>query len=229
MSIKELLKVPLFSEINKEVLLPLLKERQIYASNYKKGVTVHEQSKSCKTLDVVLSGSLVAYSLSQNGSETVMFEFTTGGIIGANLLFSDNGVYPLNIYCLTDCRLLHMTKDAVLELLKNHDFVMRYIKSLSQNSQGMNHKIAMFTQKSLRENIMDYLTAQISKQQSTTIILPVTKKQLADYFGVQRPSLFRELKKLVEEGIITINNREITVKTYQHKHYGASRNKEPAP
>ena len=214
MNVKELLKVPLLSKINKEVLLSLLNERKIYGSNYKKGVTVHQQSDSCKTLDVVLSGSLVAYSLSQNGSETVMFEFTVGGIMGANLLFSDSGTYPLNIYCLTDCRLVHMTKDAVLELLKNHDFVMRYIKSLSQNSQGMNHKIAMFTQKSLRDNIMDYLTAQIAKQQSTTIVLPITKKQLADYFGVQRPSLFRELKKLVDEGIITINNREITVIDY---------------
>ncbi|HBL85024.1 MAG: hypothetical protein A2Y17_02260 [Clostridiales bacterium GWF2_38_85] len=81
------------------------------------------------------TGSFVAYSLSQNGSETVMFEFTNGGIIGANLLFGDSGKYPLNIYCLTDCLLLHMTKVAVLELLKNYSFVMRYIQSLSQNSQ----------------------------------------------------------------------------------------------
>ena len=211
MNIKELLKTPLLSQINKEVLLSLLNERQIYTSNYKKGVTVHEQGESCKTLEIVLSGSLIAYSLSQNGSETVMFEFTKGGIIGANLLFSDNGAYPLNIYCLTDCCLLHMTKDAVSEFLKNYSFVMRYIKSLSQNSQGMNRKIAMFTQKSLRENILDYLAVQTVRQQSATITLPVTKKQLADYFGVQRPSLFRELKRLVDEGIITIDNHRITV------------------
>lgn len=88
---------------------------------------------------------------------------------------------------------------------------MRYIKSLSQNSQGMNRKIAMFTQKSLRENILDYLAVQTVRQQSATITLPVTKKQLADYFGVQRPSLFREFKKLVDEQIITIDNRTITI------------------
>ena len=211
MNIKELLKTPLLSEIDKEVLISFLDNKQIYASSYKKGFTVHEQDEHCKTLDVVLSGSLVAYSLSQNGSKTVMFEFSNGGVLGANLLFSDSGIYPLSIYCLTDCRLLHITLDAVLELLKNHGFVMRYIKSLSQNSQGMNRKIAMFTQKSLRENIMDYLTAQIAKQHSKTIVLPVTKKQLADYFGVQRPSLFRELKKLSDDGIITICNRKITV------------------
>jgi len=211
MKIGNLKSIPLLMEVDDDILISLLEERQIYEAKYKKSAVIHGQGESCNTLDLVLSGSLVAYSLSQNGSETVMFEFTNGGIIGANLLFGDSSKYPLNIYCLTDCVLIHMTKVAVLELLKNYSFVMRYIQSLSQNSQGMNRKIAMFTQKSLRENILDYLAVQTVRQQSATITLPVTKKQLADYFGVQRPSLFRELKRLVDEGIITIDNHRITV------------------
>ena len=34
-------------------------------------------------------------------------------------------------------------------------------------------------------------------------------KELADYLGVQRPSLFRELKKMKDEGIIEISKRTI--------------------
>ena len=40
-------------------------------------------------------------------------------------------------------------------------------------------------------------------------IFIIPKKELADYMGVQRPSLFRELKKLKDEGIIVIDNRTI--------------------
>ena len=208
----EMLKsISLIAEVDIDILHSLSVGRQIYDTKYPKNITVHGQGDSCVTLDIVVSGSLVAYSLSPNGSETIMFEFCKGSIIGANLMYGDSNAYPLNIYCLTDCHLLHLTKAAVSELLKNYEFVMRYIKSLSQNSQGMNRKIAMFTQKSLRENIMDYLSAQIVIQQSDTITLPLTKKQLADYFGVQRPSLFRELKRLADKGIITINNRKITI------------------
>ncbi len=211
MEIEELKSVPLFIDIDNDILYLLLKKQQIFESYYIKNTTVHEHGKYCITFDVVLTGSLVAYSLSQNGSETVVFEFSNGSIIGANLLFGDNNTYPLNIYCLTDCHLLHITKAAAFELLKNHNFVMQYIKSLSHNSQGMNQKIAMFTRKSLRENIIDFFIAQSAQQQSSTITLPTTKKQLADYFGVQRPSLFRELKKLADEGIIIIDNRKITI------------------
>ena len=215
MDIDNLKRTPLLIDVDKDILFALTKDREIYESRYKRNVTIHGQDESCDTLDFVLSGSLVAYSLSQNGSETVLFEFSDGSIIGANLLFGENYKYPLNIYCQTDCTLLHITKAAVMELLKNYDFVMQYIKSLSQNSQGMNRKIAMFTQKSLRDNILDYLTVQTVQQQSDTITLPITKKQLADYLGVQRPSLFREMKRLTDEGIITINNRRITINNHK--------------
>ncbi len=67
----------------------------------------------------------------------------------------------------------------------------------------------MLTQKTLRENIMDYLKQQSIIQCSSEIVLPFSKKELADYLGVQRPSLFRELKKLKEEGVVEIDNRTI--------------------
>ncbi len=178
---------------------------------YYKGATVYEQHSECLAMDIVLSGNLVAYSLASNGSETTVFEFSRASIIGANLLFGNQNKYPMNIYCTDDCVLLHISKSEVRELLKEYDFVMEFVKSLSLNAQGMNQKIAMYTQKSLRENIMDYLTALSSEQKSKTVILPTSKKELADYFGVQRPSLFRELKRMKDEGLIEVDNKSITL------------------
>jgi len=211
MKISSLKKIPLLMDVDENIISELIKKRDIYERQYKKNVTVHSQGEKCTMLDVVLSGSLVAYSLAQNGSESVIFEFKSSSIIAANLLFGDNNRYPLNIYCMTDCRLLHLKKSAVCKLLKDYNFVMRYIQSLSQNSQGMNRKIVMFSQKSLRKNILDYLSALSIEQQSDTVTLPLTKKQLADYFSVQRPSLFRALKELKDEGLIEVNNRKILI------------------
>ena len=75
----------------------------------------------------------------------------------------------------------------------------------------MNKKIAMYTQKSLRENLTDYFIALSVVQKSKTIILPISKKQLADHFGVQRPSLFRELKRMKDDGLIEVDNRKIAL------------------
>lgn len=212
MKAEEIQRIPLFSNISIKVLKTHLANHNIYVQRYSKGATVYNQTDSCNTLDVVLSGSVVAYSLSENGSTTTMFEFQKSSIIGANLLFGENHFYPLNIYCLADCMLLHITKEAVSEYLHDYNFVMQYVKSLSQNSQNMNQKITMFTQKTLRINLVSYLKQQSILQKSSTIILPISKRELADYLGVQRPSLFRELKKLKDEGIIEISNRSIVIK-----------------
>lgn len=209
--IEQLKELPLFHGIDTKVLNHLIKDKQILQHNYNKGITVHEQYSECLSTDVVLSGKLVAYSLSSNGSETIVFEFNKGSVIGANLLFGEQNKYPMNIYSTTDCILFHVSKCAISELLKEYNFVMQFVKSLSLNSQGINKKIAMYTQKSLRDNLMDYFLALSTAQDSNTIILPITKKQLADYFGVQRPSLFRELKQMKDEGLITIENKIITL------------------
>ena len=169
MNIDILRNISLFSAIKESDLEKLIAGNHIYQKHYMKGTTVHNANETCRTLDNVLSGSLVAYSLS------------------------------INI-------------NAVLEFLHDYNFTLHYIKSISQNSQGINQKIAMFTQRTLRENIMDYFKQQTIIQKSSVILLPMSKRQLADYLGVQRPSLFRELKKLKEEGIIEINNRTITIK-----------------
>lgn len=192
----------------------LASQGKIIIKKYAKGETLYNQGSSCSSLDIVSMGSLTAYSLTENGSSTVMFEFKKDSIIGANLLFSDNNIYPLNIYCSSECELVHIEKAAVEIMLHDYDFVMLYIKSLSQNSLGLNHKIAMFSRKTLRQNILEYLLQQSITQYSQTVKLPFSKKEFADYLGVQRPSLFRELKKMQLDGVISIDNRKITVLKY---------------
>lgn len=196
----------------KDVNKAILDQVDLISKRYLKGASVHASGEICDSIDIVISGNLVAYALSQNGSESIVFEFAKDSVIGANLIFSNTNRYPLNIYCTDDCELLRINKSDIEKLLYDHQFTMSFIKSISLNSQGMNKKIAMYTQKSLKENLIDYLLALSLEQNSDTVNLPISKKQLADYFGVQRPSLFRELKHMSEEGLIDISNRSISIK-----------------
>jgi CRP-like cAMP-binding protein len=198
-------------DVDLGMLRELADRGELFEKSYAKGVTVHSQGEICGTLNIVLAGKLAAYALTENGSAVTLFEFTENSVIGANLLFGDYHAYPLTIHTLSDCKLLYMSKNAVTELLHEYGFVMRFVRALSQNSQGMNKKILMLTQRTLRENILEYLRQQSVLQQSLEIRLPISKKELADLMGVQRPSLFRELKHLQEERIIAVKNRSVKI------------------
>lgn len=210
--INMLKQISYFKNINRKVINELIGKGKITKHFYNKGMTIHEQNTKSSGIDIVWEGKLIAYSLTINGSETIVSEFSKNDIIGANLLFGDENRYPMNIYCLEDSILFHIEKTAIEELLKIHGFVIEFIRSLSLNSQGMNKKIVMYTQKTLRENLLDYLRALSASQNSQVVALPITKKELADRLGVQRPSLFRELKQMKDEGLIDIDNRIITLK-----------------
>ena len=180
---------------------------------YGKGQTIYSPGALCEALDVVVEGHLVATTLAENGSETVVFRFTPGSTVGANLLFGDRHHYPLAIQTLSEVTLLRIPKAKVEGLFQDQAFVMSFIHELSLNAQGLNQKMALLTKKSLRQNILAYLSHLSDKQQSDTVLLPMTKKDMADYFAVERPSLFREFKRLKEEGIIDIEGKKITIKS----------------
>ncbi|MDL2225015.1 Crp/Fnr family transcriptional regulator [Eubacteriales bacterium OttesenSCG-928-M02] len=201
--------IPLLSNLPDEELQRQVDGRQIYLKKYSKNMTLNNQRELCETLDIVLSGTFITYALAENGSAMQVFEFTKGLMLGANLLFGDNHTYPLTVYCMADGEILHVTKQAVAAFLHYYDFAMAFIVMLSQNSQRLNQKMQMGLHKTLRENLLEYFENQSRLQQSNTILLTISKKQLADYLGVQRPSLFRELKKLADEGVIISKARTI--------------------
>lgn len=65
--------------------------------------------------------------------------------------------------------------------------------------------------KSIRQCIIDFLIYESYMQKSKTIKLEMTKKDLAEKFGIQRSSLSRELNKMRKEGLIEYDAHSITL------------------
>lgn len=177
--------------------------------HYKKNTIIHFQDDSCECIEIILKGKLTTNFLAANGQEMTVFDLGKNNVVGANLIFSQNNHYPMNITCLEDVTLIKLTKNKLEYALHNYEFSLEFIKSISHNSLGMNQKIKMYKSGSLKENILGYFNELAKAQKSQTINLPVTKAQLAHHLGVQRPSLFRELKKLKDEGYLDYENRKI--------------------
>jgi len=201
-------KVPYFDKIDN--IDTFIKDRTIKIKNFVKNNTIREINEECNFVDIVVDGKVIAYSLSENGNATTMFEFKRGSIIGANMILT-GGKYPLNFYSEGQTQIISISKTAIEQLLKNYDFTIKFFKALSINSQNLNQKVFMFHKKTIRENLIKYFNEQSIVQKSKSIVLPISKKELADYLGIQRQSLFRELKKMKDEKIISINNKIITL------------------
>lgn len=201
-----------FSHFNENELKDILSSNIITIKKYSKGDTVHCQGEACIRMDILLCGSLVAYNLLENGSELSIFNFSPNSAIGCNLIYSNINKYPLNIYCTSDSEIAYINKDAITRLLEsNPSFTMEFIKAISNHSINLNTKMLSFSNKTLRDRILTFINTEVSIQESNKIKLNISKKQLADELGVQRPSLFRELKKMRDENIIDYDTNYITL------------------
>jgi len=87
------------------------------------------------------------------------------------------------------------------ETVFNHD----------NNTLILTDKIKTLSLKSIRQCIIDFLMYESYVQKSNVIKLEVTKKDLAEKFGVQRSSLSRELNKMRKEGLIEYDAYSITI------------------
>jgi len=94
----------------------------------------------------------------------------------------------------------------------NQDFLRAFLGLLSDKTlyvSGILHNLA---HKSIRDMIITFLKTEHIRQKSSVIKLSITKQELSEKFGVQRPSLSRELKKMRNDGLVEYDAKSITIR-----------------
>jgi CRP-like cAMP-binding protein len=87
-----------------------------------------------------------------------------------------------------------------------------FLELLSDRLLMLNKKLKMLTMENIRQKIVNFLSDEYKKQKSLNIKVPLSRLEMAEHMGIQRPSLSRELSKMREEGIIEFDKEYIVVK-----------------
>ncbi|MBP1925357.1 CRP-like cAMP-binding protein [Sedimentibacter acidaminivorans] len=179
---------------------------------YNKNSVIYFQNEKCTTLDIVLNGIVSIQGIDEKGNYISISDFTIGDVLGGNLLFSHKNFYPMTVLSKTDVTVLRLKKDLILNLCQNNTcFLTNFLQSLADKTLILTDKIKTLSFKSIRQCIIDFLIYESYIQKSKTIKLEMTKKDLAEKFGVQRSSLSRELNKMRKEGLIEYDAHSITL------------------
>ena len=67
------------------------------------------------------------------------------------------------------------------------------------------------SKRSIRDKLLGYFNLLSSRNLSSTLSLPFSLTDLADYLSVDRSAMMRELKFLKEEGIVKKSGNKITL------------------
>ena len=198
-------KTPLFAEAVATLLSEALRSPDCCIQTASSGERIGESAQ--RTLIVILDGRVQIRST--DGERNVILRTAIKGeILGAASLFLKQAPPISYIEALGSCRALLMSADTVRELLqRDAKFLDAFLSFLAGRVRFLNQKIRCFTAGSAERRLALWLIAE----ERETLTLPNSLSSLAETLDIGRASLYRALDKLVEDGLIRRNGREIQV------------------
>ena len=140
--IKIIKKNQLFIGLSDETIKNVLKEIQYYIKTYSKGEIIANEDDECRSLSLVLDGTVEIQRLYSNGKYIVLSRIFEGDVFGEALVFSKAKTYPATVIALSECKVLFINKSDVLKMCSNEEKILEnFISLLSDKVFILNSKI----------------------------------------------------------------------------------------
>ncbi len=203
-------KSDLFYGLNTREIGFLLSGFSLNINKYSRDVVVVIQGETYSDLFVVMKGNVSSEISDPSGKRVKLEIFSESSIIAPGIIFALDNTIPVTVTAETDCLILSFSKEEIVSILRENDKCMtNYLTLLGNKINILAEKIRLFQFSSIQQKIAGYLLNLYKKQGSNILVIPYTRENLADFFGVARPSLSRELSRMSEAGIITIDGKKI--------------------
>ena len=202
---------PLFSEIDnteqEAFLSRLVSNRKVV----EKGQTVARQGDEIKHLYLLVKGVVRTEMITQEGNSLEIEFIDAVRPLAPAFVFAHNNHFPVDVITMKECHFLLIPKDVWLkEMMRNETLLTNFLKLNSNMTVFLSQKVQMISIKSIKGKLSLFILENTTDD-NNSFTLKRNRTQLAEYFGVQRPSLSRTISELVDKGIISIDKREVTV------------------
>ncbi len=206
---------PLFKGLVSDDIKNMFSNVPFQIKNFPVNTLIASRDEECQNLIIILNGSVRGEMLDYSGKILKVEDIFAPRPVAAAFLFGNNNRYPVDVISNADVSVLILSKESVLQLFQRSNvFLKNYLNSISNRAQFLSRRIWFLSFKTIKGKLSQYML-NLVKEDQMRIELPLTQKELAEFFGVARPSLARALGELEKEEIIEVNRRVIQIKDKQ--------------
>ena len=200
---------PVFRGISAADAENLLKQVHFQLRKFLKDEIVVVAGESVANLNIVLSGSVRGEMIDYSGKTIKIEDVEAPKPLAAAFLFGQDNKFPVTVTANEKCSILVIPVNEFLKLLQMNSQILRnYLNSISSRAQFLSQKLHFLSFKTIRGKVAHYLLQQAGDR-FHSVELKNTQQQLADLFGVTRPSLARVFGDMQKEGLISISNKTV--------------------
>ncbi|WP_338033437.1 Crp/Fnr family transcriptional regulator [Desulfolutivibrio sulfoxidireducens] len=160
----------------------------------------------------VAAGKVRIYRSSPSGKEHILHVFGPGEAFAEVVVFQ-GGVFPADAQTLEDSELLFFSRQGFLALLRDDpELAMAMLALLSSRLRIFVQKIEELSLKEVPARLAAHLLLLHAAQKKRRLDLELPKGQLAGYLGTIPETLSRVLRRMVEDGLITLDGQAVILR-----------------
>jgi CRP/FNR family transcriptional regulator, dissimilatory nitrate respiration regulator len=199
----------IFKGFSQEELEELILNTKAVEKHFKKGEYLVRNGSFVSHFYVILDGMARSEILDNKGKLLKIMEHTD--VLAADLLFS-NKVFPVDIIAQTAVKVLVLQREEWMLAIQKYPRLMRnFLEKLSESADTLLEKIKCLSFRSLRERYIVYILSLADEQKTNNIIIHKSQNELAQFFGVNRPSLGREVREMHNQGLIEVDGKKLFI------------------
>ncbi len=207
----DLEKCALFNRLNRSEIIDLIERTDYKIKIAEKGELVARQNEQIRFLEILVAGLVRTQMVTKEGNLLEIEFIEPFRPLAPAFLFAEKNRFPVDVIALEKSILLVIPKsDWMQEMMSDDRLFDNFMKMNSNMMVFLSGKIQLLSIKSLRAKLSLYILENTTSEQNS-FYLKRTQTQLAEFFGVQRPSLARTLGEMIDEGIISLYKRKLTV------------------
>lgn len=208
-------KSPLFAQMTERDIESCLSCSRSEIAAYEKDALIFHQGDTPRKLLVLLEGAVAVGNDSSSGKRSIVATFDQPGeLFGEVFLFLSKGEYDHYAQAITPAKVLQIPKEFLYhtcgeDCAHHQTMISNMLSILARKAYFLNQRLQIVSCATLRQKIAKVLLQ--NRAPNGRVNLPMNREELADFLNTARPSLSRELMRMQEEGLITVDRRAILV------------------
>jgi CRP/FNR family transcriptional regulator, dissimilatory nitrate respiration regulator len=202
---------PLFKGVSTTDIEEILSAVPYRIRKFKTGSLISQSGEPVNSLMIVTGGTVKGEMVDEAGRVIKIEDIPAPGALATAFIFGNRNRFPVNVISISDVEIMSIEKPDFLKLLMRNDIVLvNFLNMISNRSQFLSEKIKFLNFRTIKGKLAQ-LILQKAENDKPTISLDMTQNDLADFFGVARPSVSRALGELEQDGFIEASGKNIRI------------------
>ena len=195
--IETLRETVVFNGIDEKTIKNILEKTKYEIKKYSPDESIAFRGDEVKGLYIILKGTLTTEMLTEEGNVIKIEELVPSDVIASAFVFGKKNSFPVDLNAKDEAEILFIERKEFLKILFSKEKILEnFLNEVSNKTQLLTSKIwNSFNNKTIKKKFCDY----VKKNQKNSLFSIQNLGALAEYFGVERPSLSRVLSDLVKD------------------------------